>query len=95
MAGTSWQVRDPFEIDRFIGNLHSTRYNWDELNDFLPRGGRPGPERMIKLIESKAGMFQSLSDEEKEIIADSRRHKSDRLIESTATTLRALEMFSP
>jgi predicted nucleotidyltransferase component of viral defense system len=90
-----WQVRDPFEIDRFIGNLHSTKYNWDELDYFLPKGGRPGPEKMIKLIEAKAGMFQSLSDEEKKIIADSRRHKCVRLIESTATRLRSLGKLSP
>ncbi len=35
-----WQVRDPFNIDRFIENLRSTRYNWAELDNLLPKGAR-------------------------------------------------------
>jgi predicted nucleotidyltransferase component of viral defense system len=85
-----WQVRDPFDIERFIGNLHSTKYNWEELDNLLARGSRPGPEKMIKSIESKVAMFQSLSEEDKEIIADSKRHKSVKLIESTIGKLRDL-----
>ena len=85
-----WQVRDPFDIDKFIGNLHSTKYNWEELDNLLAKGSRPRPEKMVKLIESKAGMFQSLSEEEKEIIADSKRHKSVKLIQSTIAKLRDL-----
>lgn len=85
-----WQVRDPFDAERFRANLRSTRFNWEELDDLLPRGGRPGPEKMIRLIESKADMFRSLSQEEKDIIADSRRHQARKLIDTTIAKLRSL-----
>lgn len=78
-----WQVRDPFDVERFVDNLHSPKFNWEELDNLLPKGARPAPEKMIGLIGSKARMFQNLSDEEKEIIADSKRHNAVRLVEST------------
>ncbi len=77
-----WQVRDPFDVDRFLGNLRSTKYNWGELDNLLPKGARPAPEKMIQFIESKAQMFHDLSEEEAEIIADSKRHKSAKLVEA-------------
>lgn len=86
-----WQVRDPFDLDRFLGNLHSTKYNWEELDNLLPKGGRPGPEKMIKLIESKVDMFRDLSEEEKGIIADSKRHQSRKLVETTIARLHHLD----
>jgi len=86
-----WQVRDPFDIDRFLGNLHSTKYNWGELDNLLPKGGRPGPEKMIKLIESEANIFWNLSEEEKDIIADSKRHQARKLVDTTIARLRKLD----
>ena len=85
-----WQARDPFDIDRFLRNLHSKKYNWGELDNLLPKGGRPGPEKMIKLIESKAVMFWKLSEEEQSIIEDSRRHRARKLVDSTVARLRNL-----
>jgi predicted nucleotidyltransferase component of viral defense system len=84
-----WQVKDPFDIEKFIENLHSQKFNWAELDNLLPRGGRPGPDKMIKLIESQLKLFQVLSEEEKEIIGDSKKHKSNKLIEATIAKLRA------
>jgi len=83
-----WQVRDPFDIDRFLGNLHSTKYNWEELDNLLPRGCRPGAERMIKLIEAKSDIFRSLSEEEKDIVADSKRHQARKLVDTMIAKLR-------
>ena len=82
-----WQVQDPFDLDRFLGNLHSTKFNWQELDDLLPKGGRPGPEKMINLIESTVKMFRTLSEEETRIIVDSKRHKERKLIEATIAGL--------
>ena len=86
-----WQVRDPFDVDRFLGNLHSTKYNWEELDNLLPKGGRPGAEKMIRLIESKVNMFRNLSEEEKGIIGDSKRHQSRKLVETTIARLQHLD----
>lgn len=84
-----WQVRDPFDIDRFVRSLHSTKYRWEELDNLLSKGSRPPPEKMIKFIESKASMFQSLSQEEKEIVADSKRHQATKLVDATIVKLRS------
>jgi predicted nucleotidyltransferase component of viral defense system len=83
-----WQVKDPFDTEKFIKNLHSQKYNWAELDDLLPKGGRAGRDKMIKLVESKLKLFRELSEDEKDIIGDSKKHKSDKLIDATIARLR-------
>ena len=44
---------------------------------------------MIALVESKVGIFINLSDREKEIIEDSKRHRERFLIEKVIDDLNA------
>jgi len=55
----------------------------------LPKGSRPDSKKMIALVESKVGIFINLSDREKEIIEDSKRHRERFLIEKVIDDLNA------
>ena len=83
-----WQVRDPFNLDRFLENLHSTKFNWEELENLLPKRSRPSPQEMIRTIESRIGMFHVLSEDERKIVSDSRRHRELKLVNSYTTRVR-------
>lgn len=83
-----WEVRDPFNIDIFLSNLHSTKYRWEELDFLLPKGSRPDSKKMVKLVESKVNIFANLSDQEKEIIEDSKRHREKLLVERVVADLK-------
>jgi predicted nucleotidyltransferase component of viral defense system len=84
-----WEVRDPFDLVKFVSNLQSTKYHWGELDYLLPKGGRPDPKKMIAMVMSKVKMFADLTNEEEEIVDDSKRHKKRSLVDKLIAPLLA------
>ncbi|MBI5631628.1 MAG: nucleotidyl transferase AbiEii/AbiGii toxin family protein [Elusimicrobia bacterium] len=70
-----WNVRDAFDPARFLQRLRSSQYDWEDLRQLVRRSEKIDPERLISLCENRYKFLLSLTEKEKQLIADAKRHK--------------------
>ena len=70
-----WNVRDAFDPESFIKRLRSAKYDWDDLRQLVSRNEKINPEKLISACENRYRFLLDLSDVERRLIADTRRHK--------------------
>src|SRR3989338_2962690 len=70
-----WNVRDPFDSGRFIKRLRSAKYDWDDLRQLVRRSEKISQEKLISVCENRYRFLLDLSDGERRLIADARRHQ--------------------
>ena len=69
-----WNVRDPFDPARFIDRLRSSKYDWDDLRQLVRRSERLTPETLISTCEKRYRFLLDLTENEKRLIADAKKH---------------------
>ncbi|MFC1521900.1 nucleotidyl transferase AbiEii/AbiGii toxin family protein [Elusimicrobiota bacterium] len=69
-----WNVRDSFDPDRFFARLKSGKYDWDDLRQLVRKSERISPEKMISVCEKRYQFLRNLSEAEKRLAADAKRH---------------------
>ena len=80
-----WNVKVPFDPERFFADLKSTRVNWDDLRR-LVRSDRPiRPEDILSRCLTSLAFLSQMTPEEISLSVDARAHHltklKDRLIE--------------
>lgn len=69
-----WNVRDAFDPARFMDRLRSSKYDWADLRQLVRRSEKIAPERLISTCEKRYQFLLDLTENEKRLIADARRH---------------------
>ena len=70
-----WNVGRALEPERFLERLRSGKYDWEELRQFVRKSEKINPEKLISLCESRYRFLLALTDNEKRLIDDAKRHK--------------------
>ena len=70
-----WNVRAAFDPDRFLERLRSSKYDWDDLRLMVRRGEKIDAEKLIGLCEQRYKFLLALTDNEKRLAEDARRHR--------------------
>lgn len=74
-----WNVRATFKPESFFEKVKISEYNWSDLEDLLPRDKKVNREKVIETCLNKYKFLSNLSDDEKILIGDARRHKKIQL----------------
>jgi predicted nucleotidyltransferase component of viral defense system len=69
-----WNVRDAFDPVRFIARLRSSKYDWEDLRQLVRRSEKLTPENLISTCEKRYRFLLDLTENEKRLIADSKKH---------------------
>ncbi len=69
-----WNARDAFDPARFMGNLRSSNYDWDDLRQLVRRSEKLNPEALISTCEKRYKFLLDLTENEKRLITDAKRH---------------------
>jgi predicted nucleotidyltransferase component of viral defense system len=67
-----WQVADPFNADKFFGDLRGARYDWDDLARLVRPADRLEPKTVIEGIERAYADLRDLTDQELRVVDDAR-----------------------
>jgi hypothetical protein len=86
--GTSWQVRDPFDPERLFAKIRSGAYDWDDLQRLIRGDDRPEPEQVIRSVETRFSVLHQLTDLERELIAEARKGRNERLADRLRREIR-------
>lgn len=70
-----WNVGASFDPEKLLGRLRAGTYNWEDLRQLVRRSEKIDPERLISLCEKRYRFLLELSENEKRLIADAKRHK--------------------
>jgi len=70
-----WNVRKAFDPARFLERLRAGKYDWDDLRQLVRRSEKIAPERLISACEKRYRFLLDLSDDEKRLVADAKRHR--------------------
>lgn len=70
-----WNVRHHFDPAAFFQRLRSTKYDWDDLRELVRKSEKIDPEKMISSCEKRYKFLLALSEREKHLIADAKRHQ--------------------
>ncbi|MCB4756091.1 MAG: nucleotidyl transferase AbiEii/AbiGii toxin family protein [Elusimicrobia bacterium] len=74
-----WNARDAFDPARFFQRLRSGKYDWDDLRQLVRKSEKIDPERIISTCENRYQFLRSLSEGEKRLMADAKRHQFEGL----------------
>ena len=85
-----WQVRDPFDPDRFFEHIRGSDYDWEDLRRLIRAADRVDADQSVASVESSFGSLRTLSELEREVIADARRGRNDPLAERLRAEIRSL-----
>ena len=85
-----WDVHDMFDPDRFLRSVSKGTYNWHDLDRLVRKDAWVAPEIIIKSIIDRFSFLKDLSDDEKLLIRDVKRHKLLQLQGSLVETARML-----
>lgn len=85
-----WQVRDPFDPDAFFARLRGGDYDWDDLGRLIRTTDRVEATAVLASIETRFGVLRSLSELERQLVADSRGGRNEPLAERLRTEIRSL-----
>ena len=69
-----WNVRDAFDPERFLARLRSSKYDWEDLRQLVRKSEKINPEKLISTCEKRYRFLLALSENEKRLIADAKRH---------------------
>ena len=69
-----WNVKHHFDPGQFFQRLRSGKFDWDDLRQFVRKSERIDPKKMIETCESRYRFLQELSQSEKRLVDDSKRH---------------------
>jgi len=69
-----WNARHAFDAEEFIKRLRSSKYDWDDLRQLVRRSEKVVPERLISTCEKRYRFLLALTENEKRLIADSKKH---------------------
>lgn len=72
-----WNVRETFDPARFLERLRSSHYDWDDLRQLIRRGEKIVPEKLIAACEQRFKFLLAMTDNEKKLAEDARRHRLD------------------
>lgn len=81
-----WNVRDPFDPQKFFERIQSSKYDWDDLKQLLRRSEKLDTKRMIASCRKRYQFLENLTQDEIDIIADAKRHR----LKETAVAKRLL-----
>jgi predicted nucleotidyltransferase component of viral defense system len=84
-----WQVRDPFDPELFFARLRDGRYDWEDLRRLLRSSGRVEPEDVLSSVEKRFAMLRSLTELEREVIADATSGRNEPLADRLRAEIRA------
>ena len=84
-----WQVHDPFDPELFFARLRDGRYDWQDLHRLVRARDRLEPEDVLRSVETGFAALRSLSELEREVIADARSGRNEPLAERLRAQIRA------
>lgn len=84
-----WQARDPFDPDLFFARLRDGRYDWEDLHRLLRARERLNPDDVLRAVETRFAALRSVSELEREVIADARSGRNERLAEKLRSEIRS------
>lgn len=70
-----WNVRDAFDPQNFFEKIQSSKYDWDDLKQLVRRSEKIDPKRLIATCQNRYQFLNDLTQGEKEVIADAKRHR--------------------
>ncbi|HLG20738.1 MAG TPA: nucleotidyl transferase AbiEii/AbiGii toxin family protein [Bdellovibrionota bacterium] len=74
-----WNVREAFDPAGFLKRFRLGKYDWNDLKQLVRRSENVVPEKLISLCESRYKFLLALTEKEKQLIADAKRHRSPAL----------------
>ena len=69
-----WYVRGEFNPEAYLKKLESNAYDWDDLKRLLRKDQKIEPKGLVKQCVQSYRFFTALTDEEKKILSDTKRH---------------------
>lgn len=84
-----WNVHDPFIPEKFFKNIMYEKYDWDDLQRLVRADVRISKKDIIKNVVKHFQFLSRLSDAEKRIIKDSRRHGLEKVVSELEKELSA------
>ena len=69
-----WHVRGEFNPEVYLEKLESNAYDWDDLKRLLRKDQKIEPKSLVKKCVQSYRFFTALTDEEKKILSDTKRH---------------------
>lgn len=85
-----WQVRDPFDADRFFERIRSAEYDWDDLRRLMRASDRVDAAAILASVETRFGSLRNLSELERQVIADARSGRNEPVAERLRAEIRSL-----
>ncbi len=70
-----WNVREVFDPEGFLKRLRSAKYDWNDLRQLVRRSEKVVPEKLISLCEARYKFLLALTEKERQLIADAKRHR--------------------
>lgn len=86
-----WQVRDPFDPDRFFGQIGESAYEWEDLTRLVRGGDKPVPRMVVQECLRAYAFLRGLTAEEAALAGDARAHRETGLQRALADG--AVEMW--
>lgn len=87
-----WQSKDPFDPDAFFMKITGSEYDWKDLYRLVSPAERPSPEEVLSSIEKRYTPLRQLTGLERELIADSKSGRNEKLAQKLRGEL--LKKFS-
>lgn len=74
-----WNVRDSFDPQNFFNRIQSEKYDWDDLKQLVRRKENLNPKKLLATCLKRYGFLSELTEDEKTLVGDARRHKRKEL----------------
>jgi predicted nucleotidyltransferase component of viral defense system len=85
-----WQVRDPFDPDRFFEKLRGGSYDWEDLRRLIRASEQIEPQQIMRSVEDRFTILRHLTDLERLVIGDARSGWNEPLAERLRAEIRTL-----
>jgi hypothetical protein len=83
-----WHVRGEFDPERYLERLESAAYDWDDLRRLLRKDQKFDPKTLIQKCVRSYRFLVALTQEERKILLDAKRHRETALVERIREKLR-------
>ena len=83
-----WNIRDIFDPEEFLDKIQTGKFNWSELENLIGRGRRIDFKRLQNKCQSRYKFLMRLSENEKFLLADARKHQNKKLKEKLIKEIR-------
>lgn len=85
-----WQVRDRFVPDSFFAKLRGGDYEWEDIQRLVRASDRVDPAEIIAVVEDRFAVLRQLTELERQILADARSGRNERLAERLRAEVRQM-----